>query len=571
MVTDIKYLLNGVEANPSNKDEINYVFDFTNRQVRELELDTDKLRFVREDYTAIKTWRATYGDYVGMPLDIQYGNGTTVKYLLDFADPAFKESGRAIECKIVRFKGIDNFFDNATGLSFDNPLLNWQPSDFVEVDYVVVPPNQFAYFISLSLATFSLAQELAKAIQEIQEGIADLVKATVPVGIPPAPDWGAIAVAAIKLAARIAYTIFIIIALIKVGTELLNLIFPKIRQFEAIKLKRLIEKGCQALGYTLQSSLLNGLSEATVLPVPLKEKDPSLWKELFAPQSLAYTKGHPSGRDTIQTLGQAIEAVEEVFNGKTSVVNNVVIIEEEEYYEQNAVNDVPIAFNLQEQMLNENGINSEEIFKRLVALYQVDPSDLNTFDDTAKSLYEISSQVINSPSVNHELIRRYDRVDIPFARGTRKGSLTFVEEAAKVLAKAIDLFTNGNLAQKVEARKDVMQVSEQYFGVTKLLWMNGTKLHSNQNQFIGADVIVNKYHANRFIQNNQKKTFEGMPYASTEEELFNILANNYVNLENGQVAEIRRIAWNAKECLASVDWRTKKPPVNETTTIINAG
>lgn len=567
----IKYYLNSVECNPSNRDEIEYIFDFSNRKERELELSVDALRFVEADRDAIKTWRAQYGDYVGMPLSIEYSNGYVIDYLLDFADPSFREDDISITCKVVRFKGTDNFYDNAEGLTFGS--ISWQSSDFVDVDYVVVPSNQFSYFISLSLATFSLAQELAKAIQEIQEGIADLVKATVPVGLPPAPDWGAIAVAAIKLAARIAYTIFIIIALIKVGTELLNLIFPKIRQFKAIKLKRLIERCCEELNFTLESSLLNSLEPATILPVPLKEKDPSLWKQLFAPLSLAYTNGYPSGRDTVQTLGNALDVMEEVFNAETSVdpINSIVRIELEEYYEQNAVNGMPIALNMQDSLLSENSHNSDEIFKRLVANFAVDPNDINTFDDTAKSLYEVSSEAINSPSINHELIRRYDRVGIPFARGTRKGSLTFVEQAAKQLAKALDLFTGGNLSAKIEARKDVMQVSDQYFGVTKLLWMNGTRLHSDQNAYIGADVIVNTYHSSRFIENNQKKVVKDMPYASTEEEIFNILLNNYVNLQNGSVAKITSLNWSPKGNVAGVDYTVKKPAINEQTVVINAG
>jgi len=566
---DIQYILDGIECNPANKDEVEYIFDFTQRTVRELELSVDSLIFVREDYDRIKTWLATNGRFVGMPLDITYTNGTTIKYLLDFSDPATIEKDRSYQVKIIRYQGIDNFFDNAEGLSFGR--LNWVSSDFTEIDYVIVPPNQFAYFISLAIATFSLAQELAKAIQEVAEGIADVVKATVPVGIPPAPDWGAIAVAVIKLAARIAYTIFIIIALVQVGTQLINLIFPIIRQFEGIKLKRLIEKGCDYLGFTLESTLLDGIPEATVLPVPLREKDPSIWKELFAPFSLAYTNGYPGPRDTIPTLGRAIAAVEEIGNARTKVIGQTVRIEQELYYEQAPVTGVPMAFNMQDELQNAVTYNTDQIFKRLVALYQVDPSDLNTFDDTKKSLYEISSEVSNSPGTSYELIKRYERVDIPFARGTRKGSLTFVEKAAKVFAQALDLFTGGSLASKIEARKDVLQISEQYFGVTKLLYMNGSRLVSNQNDFIGCQAIVNNYWYSKFIQNNQRDKVDEMPYAATEDEVFTILDNNYLSLPNGKTAEITKIRWSEKKHFALVNYNVRQSAVNEETLIINDG
>lgn len=565
----IRYYLNGVECNPANKDDIEYVFDFTERRMRALELSVDNLTFVKEDYDAIKTWISQYGYYVGMPLDIHYTNGTIIKYLLNFADESFRKKDRSCNVKLKRFRGIDNFFDNADGLSFG--LVGWNASDFKNIDYVVIPDDQITYFISLALAAFSLAQELAKSVQEVAEGIADIVKASVPVGIPPAPDWGAIIVAVIKLLARIAYTIFIVIALIKVGTELINLIFPKIRQFKGISVKTLIEKSCQHLGYSLQSSLLDSLLPLSICPVPLREKDPSLWLELFAPASLAFTKGYPSSRDTVQTLGAAINFVEDVFNAKTKVDNGAVIIEQELFFEQNAVQDIPLAFNIQNEIQNENSINTPEIYKRKVAVFAVDPSDVNTFDDTKKSVYEISSEIITSPGPDYELLKGFDLVDIPFARGTRKGSLTFLEKAAKALAQVFDEFTGGNLVALIDGRKDVMQISSQYFSTTKLLWMSGTRLHSDQNAHIGADVIINNYHFSRKIENNQKDVFENVPLAATESEIFNILSNNFVNLDDGRTCEIKRISWSEKTHLANFDFTVRRPSINEQTTVINAG
>jgi hypothetical protein len=566
----IRYFLNGAECNPVNRDEIEYVFNFNDRKVRELEMSVSSLEFALQDFTAIQTWRATNGDYLGMPLSIEYSSGLVVNYYLDFSD-SLVVTNRSISCKVIRYQATDNFFDNAEGLSFG--AMSWQSSDFIYVDYVVIPENQFSYFMSLALATFALAQELAKSIQSIQEGISDVVKAATPVGIPPGPDWGAIIVAVIKLAARIAYAIFIAVALIKVVTELLNLIFPKVRQFKATKLKKLIEKGCQHLGYTLQSTLLNELKDVAVCPVPLRTKNPSIFVELFAPMSLAYTLGYPSVRDSIQTLGQALAAVETLGNAKTRVANGVVTIEQEMFYEQNAAVNVPVAFNMQEQLNNANGINSDEQYKRIVALYQVDGSDVNTFDDTKGTLYENSAEIVTSTGVNYELIRGILTVNIPFARGTRKASLTFVEKAAAFLAEAVDSFTGGNLSGLIESRKNVMQISSQYFNTTKLLVMgsSGSKLASDQNKIIGCDKIINKYYYSKFLTNNQKDTFDPMKMAATETETFAILANNFVNLDDGRVAEVTDLRWNGKLNLANLTFRVRKAAINEQITVINNG
>lgn len=562
----INYILDNIVCNPVEKENIGYKFDFTDRLVRELELDVDELTFVREDFKRIKQWISNYGYYVGMPLKIQYDSNNTIDYLLDFSDNYVNRTN-SCTVKVKRFKGIDNFFDNANGLSFEQ--VDFLPSDFVDIDYVIIKPDQLTYFISLGLSTYVLTEALIEAAKQLKETIRDIQKAAIPNGfLPNLPD---ILGLAIMLAARIAYTLAIVIALIKLVQEILNIIFPKIRQFQGITYKKLIEKGCQKLGYTLQSTLLDSLSKLTICPVPLKEKDPSIFKSLFAPLSLAYTKGHPSSRDVIPSLGSSITALENIFHAKTRVVNGVVTIEKESYYENNAGQAINDTFINQAQIIDENLINSDEIFKRLTCAYAVDALDINTFDDTKLSVYEVSSEVQTSIGFDYNLIKGSDVINIPFARGTRKGSLTFVEKAAKTLAQAVDLFTGSSLATQIEARKNVMIVSEQYFGVTKLLWMNGTKLDQNQTDYIGADKIINNYHIDRFIQNNQKEVFQGMQIAINQSELFNIIANNYVNLSNGDLVEIRRIVWNEKQNQATIDFTKKVSSINETTIVINNG
>ena len=568
---DIQFILFGDPCNPTNWKDINYVLDFVGTKEKRIELSVDTLAFVSEDYDKIQTFRNTYGDYHGMPFQIVYPSGLIVDYYLDFSDSSTVFRERSCEIKLKRYKAIDNFFDNADGLSFG--IINWSASDFKDIDYVVVPETSFLYFISLSIATFSLAQELAKAVQEIAEGIADLTKAAVPVGAPiPGPDWGAIIVAGIKLAARIAYAVFIIIALIQLTTEILNIIFPKIREFKGIKLKRLVEKGCQYLGYTLQSSMLDAIPEATICPVPLKAKNPTFWKELFQPLSLAYTNGYPSVRDTVRTLGQVLNFLENDLNAIVRIeANNVVRIEIEPTFEQLAVDQLNEAFNLQDQLQDETGINSEEIFKRLVINWSTDPNDLNTYDDTKKSIFESSSELQASINQNYQTIKGVRRIDLPFARGTRKGSLTFAEKSAKVFAQAIDLFCGTNLVSKVEARKNVMQISSQYFSVTKLLYMSGSKLVENQNAFLGSDVLAQNYWSHKYIENNQKVVKQNMPLELTWDEFYSISLNNYLTLSNASVAKLNRVSWNQYTSMSEIDYEVKKVAVNEQTQVINAG
>lgn len=565
----IKLYLNGIECNPKEKEQIRYILDFSERRSREVELSITSLEFVGEDFDRIREWLNTMGRFIGMPLTVEYSPTYIREYYIDFQDESFETRTRSYICPIKKYKGADSFFDKLDGTTFGS--VSWLDSDFVNVDYVVVSKEQIGYYFSLSLATFSYAQELINAIDEVQQGIADLVKATTPVGVPPAPDWGAIIVASIKLLARIAYAIAIAIALIKLAVEIINALFPKIRQFKGCTVKRLMERMCSEFGVTFQSELLDNLGGLTILPVPLKEKDPTYWKELIAPQTLAYTNGFPSTRDTVITAGQLLGVLESTFNGESKLSNGVLRFEHELYFENNATVQTETAFNIQPELQDGSFYNTSEIFKRIIAVYQTDPLDFNTYDDTRKSVYELQSDVVTSTGKSYELIKGIDKIDIPFARGTRKEELTFVEKVARVFAQAIDTFTSSNITAKIDARKNVLQIENQYFDVTKLLLMSGTKLAGNQNDVIGCEAIVQNYWYSRFITNNQKDIFNSMPLAVTQEEFFTMEDNNFLLLNDGTTIKVLRAEWSEDDNVADLTYSKRKAAINEKNTVINAG
>lgn len=566
-MSNIRYFLDSLEANPANAGEIQYQFNFgDNRDKKQLELSVSSLIFEREDYTRVQDWRSTYGDYVGMPLDVKYTDGTTIKYLLDFTQDLVYKT-RSIECKVVRYKGWDNFFDRAEGLAFQNSKINWVSSDFKSVDYLVIPEDQVARFISLSIAIFVLAKELAESIKRLSEAVTVFIKAVTVVGLPPGPDWGAIIVAGIKLTVLTAYTIAITIALTNLIKQMIELIFPSLRQFKAISYKNLIKKGVEYLGFTLSSTLLDSMSGLTVLPKPTQKQDPTIFEKLFFEDTLAFTNGYPSASDTIPTLSLAINEFEKLTNAETRVVDGVVTIETSEFYENNSQQQILTTFNLQSEIQDSSSINAGDQYKRLVALYNTDSLDINTYDDNKGTVSEVSSEVLNSPNPDLELIKNYVELRMSFSRGTRKNKLNWLEKILKDLASAIDLFTGGGASALINNRKGVLQISSQYFTNTKLLYMNGSKLAKNQNDYIGTDKIIER-HSPASIVNNQKAVFKNMPLAMTESEMFGLLANNFVTLGSGEVIEVTGVAWSEYDAIANIDYTRKKNAVNvETITL----
>jgi hypothetical protein len=570
MADRIQYYLDGTVANPKNSRDINFVLDFRDR-TSQLEMDVQNLVFVGEDYSLIENHLNQFGRGIGLPLDVQFTNGQTIRYFIDFNDPSFTKSERSFSCPVKLRKGYDHFFKLADGLTFTNTSkINWQAPDFTLIDYVVIPTEQMAYFISLSLAAYSLTREAITAVLEATKAINELINASTPV-VPVGVDVGDIIWAALNVLARIIWLAAIIIALIKLIKEILNIIFPKIRQFKGVTVKRLIEKGCNALGFTFESTLLDSLPFMTILPVPLAPKTGTFFQTLLDINTQGYTEGFPTSKDTIRTLGETITAFEDIFYAETKVYDGVVRLELESYFEQQSTGNLKLAYNLQEQLQNEHSFNSDEIFKRKVIQYEIDPNDFNTMDDTAFKIAEYdTSSPINPYGDDMELWAGYDEVQIPFAPGTPKGGLTFVENAAKVLAQVVDVFTGGNLSAQIASRKNVLQLSEQYFSKTKLLYMNGSRLNQNQNNFIGADKIA-VYHNDSFVENKQKDVYTGMPLPTFEDELFNLIQNNFITLNDGRKIKVERVAWNERRAKADVDYTIKAANINAVTTEINAG
>lgn len=560
----IRYYLDGTESNPKDSQRISFSLDFRNRRIRELEMSIENLEFVNEDFSRIKEWLNTFGKGVGMPFDVQFSNGKTRQYILDFLDPSFRISERSVKAKAILRYGNDRFFKRAEGLAFG--LIDWNDSDFSPVDYVVVPTIKGGYLISLGIATYSLTQQLIVSIQQTVEQTTILIEAATPTGVPPAPNWGAILTASLKLAAIIAYSIAITIALIKLATEIVNLFFTKVRQLKGIKYKRLIEKGCEYLGYTFQSNFLDSLPNLGILPVPLVPSNQSFFDTIFIGNTLEFTKGYPTAKDVAcSTLLRAIDQLENVFNLRSKVVNKKLIIEPEAYFIENATTEITRSFNLQEEINNEHGYNSEEYFKRKIVRFTDDVADFNTLDDTTDSISEFDTSANLVPSPDLELFSGYDEVLAGFARGTRKGDLNVFEKAARGLAKAIDAFGGTSLTSQINSRKNVLQLSQLYFTVPKLLYLNGSKLDANQNAYIGAKVIGDKYHNDKFIQNNSRKVYEAMPLELTEKELFQIVDNNFVILDNGKTAEILSVDWSEHEALATVDYDVLDENINSIT------
>jgi hypothetical protein len=555
----MKHVLNGVQVTPRNIFEVGLNSDWTGRP-KELEIDTDRLKLPREALQVIHDWINQYGPFQGIPHQIITNDGQALDYYVDLNEkPIFRDF--EVEVTIKKRGGHDNFFDNADGTSFE--LMNSQGWTFTKIDipYVIVKDNAIELALTLGVSLYVITRELIDQIVALSEAITQIIDAVTPqTGTGVTFAIGQIATLTIKALLQLAIVALILLALIKMSEQFFELLFPKIRYFQGTKVKHLIERGCNYLGYTLESNLLNDLEKLTVLPVPLVKNKDSFWDFLENDLNFAFTKGYPTASDSTPTVGALIRAVENQFNAKARVRNGVVQIERRDFWQSITPNQVIPALNIQDKRQGAYTFNIEDIWKRTYIHYQVDSSDLHTLDffDPTDAEYSTEPMLIaNADLVN---IKGYNDINIPFALGVRKNDLNWLEKIAKAFFEVVDEVVNafggnGNFTGQITDRIGVLQISQQFYSRTKMMWTVNGKQPEDYADSIKASAIYTKYHKINEITVNDYKVFSDVPVRMTSDDFVNLLDNNFATID-GLLCEILTIQFFEDQSKAFISYKS---------------
>jgi len=538
----MKHFLNNIPISPRNVLEIGLITDYTGNP-NMLQIDSDTVVLPREAREIILNHIATQGVFEGIPYMIETESGIKLEYYVDLTEgTTYKDF--EIEVKIKKRKGFDNFIENSQGLSFELMNKKGVNFDFIDIPYVIIPDNQLELGVSLSIAIYVMTKEAIQATKDLNTALRDLIEALTGTPFPP---LGEIISLSLALAGQLAYTLAVYIALIKLGRQMLELIFPKVRTYKGATIKNLIEKGCEYLGYTLDSTLLNEWDKLTIMPVPLIKNKKSIFNFIQNELNFSFTKGYPSAQDTVSTLGELITAVEIWFNARTKVYNGVVQIERRDYWQNITSNTTVPALNLQDSRQSQYVLNTDEAWKRSYVHYQVDYSDTHTLDFFDPTDAEFSTEPLNVINEDLVSIRGLNDINIPFALGVRKDRLSWVEAFAKTFFQLLDtvtgLFGAGlNSTALITNRLGVTQISQQYYSVTKVLYATNGKQSADYVDKIKAGNIYNEYHKINEININGYKIYSDVPMRLKSEEFVSLLDNNFAYID-GILCEILSIRY----------------------------
>ena len=560
----MRHFINGIEIAPRNLQDIGVKIDFTERPFT-LELNVDNIILSREGYELVKQHIQSQGVFEGIPYEVLMNNGVALQYYIDLTDTSTIYSDFEAVVKIKKRFGKDNFFERADGVTFTSMIKKGVQFDFIETPYVIVPDGKTEILITLGISTFVLTKELIQAIKDSSTLIRDFIEAVTPnVSVPPTPPLGEIISLALALVAQLIYTALVLVALIKLAQQLFELIFPKIRFLLSCKVRELMLKSCEYLGYQFNSTLFQTqYSGLSILPVPLQKQKEKWWQFLENDLNFAFNKGVPTGQDTIITVGDLFRTMELTFNARTRVTNGVVQIERRDFWQNISTANVVPALALQDKRVDQFKFNTEEIWKRAYIHYQVDFSDLHSADDYEGTDAEYSTEPLNVINADLVSIKGYNDIGIPFALGRRKNDLTIIEEIAKAFFKFVDLNIgafggNSNYEALIQNRIGVLQVSQQFFSTTKLLYIigNSGKQPENYLSFIGAPSIYNAQHIINEITNNDYKFYENLRTKITENDFVNLLDNNFVEIE-GEDAEILQLEYIDERSLTVISYKQR--------------
>lgn len=527
------------QLNPRGFEDFRFYRDFVNPQSR-LEVQTDRLNLVNEDYARLYDWIYNeQGRFEGVEANVVDDLGNVYPHFLDLSTLTFTSND--VECDLVARRGMAHFFQRANGLTFERLYQEGGiPNNLMfDVDYLIVPDDlnlQKAVALSLQI---SLSFQISQVILEAAKLIGD---ATNPLTATNAVIKAiAIAVQVTVLSVQFAIN----------SVTLKELYLPKIRKFKAMSDYTLITLGCQHLGYTLDSQALFNLRYIATLPKPQMKPNVSIFQFYFNQLGDYFNQGYPSLTDSCPTLWSLIESYLTTYNLRCFVYDGRVKIERTDFFQQNANLVIKPTYSDQQTRERVWEYNDEEVYLRKYFRYQSDFTDLQAVNGIPINVRYSERQTKPLTVINQDLvnIKGLNEYVIPFDLAAVKTDLTGVEKAINGLFGLVDNVINffggnSNLQDAIQGRLGVILISQQFFNQTKRLAMaspTSTKQATDYLSRLSINNIIDAYHQDLQVKNNSRR-IEKMTVPFTMQKLKTLEQNNFVTLDSGEVAEVAEVA-----------------------------
>lgn len=526
---------------------INASFDDDSIQAN---INTDSFTFVNEEAQIIKNWIASGNMFRGLPFKIDAFNANQSKLAYDgFINCSnnieiFEDS--TIKANIQKEEGLNSLGDRLEGITLEylyqkNVITN---SDFETVDYVVEKNLNIQDIISNLILGYILVTQLKNQVQSTAKAISNAV------GHATGGITGSVAAIAFSIAAaaiEVIYTIFMVGAVINIGTDIFNMLIPIVRKHKAFQLKKALTKISGHLGYSFNSDI-DLLDNLYYLPSNIKTDDVNFLTGIIDIPKGTQT-GIPSPNDYGYTALEFFDICKKMFQAKIQVKNGVLNF----FSENNPYWQTSSTYILPDILKQVKRYNSDElIFNKILQFRTDEIADEWTLINYKGTNYQIITDDPTIPDDGPKYLKNSQTINFNVALGNRKDKLNGLENSLKKLAKVVDdtvdfFGGNSNLEQKIKNKVGLLKQGTNNHTVPKILYLSGGKLPANHRSLFSAKVLYEKFINHRsFVLNNfgyQKAIYEVENAPFGFEDFIKTIENSKFTDENGDPGKFRELNW----------------------------
>lgn len=557
-LTTIKAYINGVRVDlPEDWQSIQVVANF-GEDVQPA-IETEDFTFVGSACDEIVKHIQLGYYFEGLPFRMEVQNGNDVRSVfdgyIDLTDSYEKLSTDRIKVKVKVKGGVDDLATKLSSFTYGY-LDSLGVITSVDVEYVIEKKNNVVEIVMTSVAIYLMTKEIAESIERISTNINNVqaLFTTSASGVPPSPPLGAILLASLQLLVEIAYTAVLLVAIVKMATDLIQGFVSLVRKYKACSFYELLSSACEYLGYQF-SSTISDLSNIHFLPSdPFNDKIES---------------GVPRPNDAGYNCGDFFAICQRMFSARTVVLDNVVHFEnlDSTFWVKQSSFKMPSVF---KDVERKNG--SDLVGTRIIS-FTTDVADEWTIENIKGTYYDVRTlQTDYRNGFDYLNIKNIDDRIIPFALGNRKDQLNILEESIKTFASLVDtitgLFGGGtNFASSIQDRVGMLKFSANNHSVPKCLYLVNGKLPANNRDLFSAKALYDRYiKAESFVlseNGGQKLIFEGVRIPFGFDDFTRLIKNSYFTDDNGNLGKVTNVNWTVDGDYAEVNYWIKDPEATD--------
>lgn len=585
MATITKFKINGLEQTPPKEWqdlEISATFDNDSVQAN---INFSALSFVNKANKAIEEWRdGLIGMTEGIPLEIEVSgeNNTVVPFngYLDWDNYNIKSSVES-EMGLIKSNGLNSFHERAQGITMQLLESNGTMPTSLGVNVPYLTKNRQSNLEKIQLLT--------TAYSIVKTGVDEVFKI---IAIASDVTTLGAAQAFINLGITLLNLVLLINQIIDQLLEIQKAFFPLVRYRRGIKLKTFLEKGCEYMGYTLDTDNFGEELDKIVLLAHQSGDSEGLpvgFMNLGTDFFLNSTSGILKPSDFGYILSDAFELINKIAYTKVAVIGDTIKLlpYNDSFWTENPTYIMPDVL-IEQTKSYQNGLqgfNKVDLKGRTLIEYATDDSDYWTISNVNNSVSETIVTPIQVDTQINVQVKGVDDVQIPYALCIRNEALDELytlfeditglsEEWVTTIKTNFESVTEllesvlpdiGEYLLPITLREGALKVENHFFSTPKIIYMENGKIPSDFTDKIGAIALYNKYHSYKsFVQGiknpsnlndtNQKKIFTSVKIPFGIESFNQIINNSYFTDNSGNIGKFTNINWNVSRDFAIVDY-----------------